>query len=198
MVRAVAVLLHGRLGGFRDPAYRGDLSHYNTSRNEAELLAKLSHFSVTRRIFQPNHGVAWRVYIHSWNPELGGLLDTLWQPKASAHHPVNLSLSKVRSQHLSMKYALRMLAADRLSAPAAEAELVLVARLDLLMKSELRLPATPPKDHESVWLLHQCETISNTDDTTFNRRQITQVQAKCASEEQRTQMAEAHRGAIIS
>ena len=178
MVRSVALLLHGRLGGFRDPTYRGDVSHYNTSRQEALLLAKLSHFSIKRRVLEPNSlGVAWRVYIHSWNPEFGGMLDALWQPRASLHEPVDPSLPKVRSQHLSMKNALKLLAADRGSASADG--LVLVARLDLFMKTELRLPTAPTTGQESVWLLHQCETISNTDDTTFTRRQLSQVRASC-------------------
>ncbi len=104
--------------------------------------ARFTHSSFDRHVLQPNRaaGARCRVVIHSWSPEVGDVLDSLYQPAASEHAPPLPKLDKVASQHTSMGRALQLLRAQ----PGEPDALVLVARLDVLFYSDVPLAALAP------------------------------------------------------
>ena len=68
------------------------------------LMASLAARGFIEHVVEANQraGTEVGIYVHSWSPEAGTLLDALLSPNASSHEPWPL-LDKVRSQHLSLK-----------------------------------------------------------------------------------------------
>ena len=146
-----ALVLHGRV-----PSWRGrsltetssDTSLLNASRRS---LAQFAASSLRRHVLQPNAGML-EVVVHSWSPECADVWDDILQPTRQLHEPVIHGLSALRSQHLSMTRALSLL--------SSSTRLVLVARLDLLLFTNVELQpllgALSPND-EALWLPHSCQ-----------------------------------------
>ena len=141
-----ALVLHGRLGSWFAAA--SELSGAQAAGGKPAALsspaalrafAAFTHSSLWRHVVQParTHGMAVRVVIHSWSPEVGSTLDALYHPAASVHEPPVAHLDKVTSQHRSMHRALNLL--EGLGGPPDA--LVMVARLDLLLFSDVPLAA---------------------------------------------------------
>ena len=152
---SLALVLHGRIGSWlvsatELPGAQRNLSTYRQPR-EAKAAAKyeqtsrlaalrafagFTHSSLWRHVVLANRrkGANVRVVIHSWSPEAGDVLDTLYKPAASQHDPPP-STDKVTSQHLSLARALALL--DGLG--GASDDLIMVARLDLLLYRDVPL-----------------------------------------------------------
>lgn len=154
-VPSLALVLHGRLGSWlvsatELPGAQRNLSTYR-DRQQAKAAAKyeltsrlaavrafagFTHSSLWRHVVLANRrkGAIVRVVIHSWSPEAGDVLDSLYEPAASRHDPPP-NVDKVTSQHLSMARALALL--DGLG--GASNDLIMVARLDLLLYRDVPL-----------------------------------------------------------
>ena len=152
----VALALHGRLAGWQ-PTWaadqtrpgRGsswDIKPHSTLRGFAQFV----HSTIWDRIVVANRraGLQLDVYIHSWNPEIGPLLDWLYQPKRSRHDPMRRELHKVASQHLSIKSVLELCAGE-------VHEHVLVMRHDVIWYEDFLLADL---SSAPLWLPHWCLT----------------------------------------
>ena len=141
--RSVALALHGRLAGWQPTwAIEKFVRRPGQSRSQGlgsaswdiepdstlRGFARFVHSSIWERIVVANRraGLEIDVFLHSWNPEIGPLLDELYQPKRSRHEKTRPGLQKVSSQHLSLKTALQLLGED------GAHELVLVMRHDVI------------------------------------------------------------------
>ncbi|KAL1530140.1 hypothetical protein AB1Y20_001056 [Prymnesium parvum] len=149
---AYALLLHGKLGDWRLSATETPApAHPNATSARQRSFARFTHASLWRHAVLATRRLApLAVVVHSWNPELRALLDGAYAPNASAHEPA-LPLDKVASQHASLRRALAMLR----QLPGARPALVMVARLDLLLFSDVALPLLPATPH-SLYLPHHC------------------------------------------
>jgi hypothetical protein len=156
MIR-IALVLHGKLGSWLVAAselrslFRVDGSNassgddgkrYRSASSSTKALrafAGFTHSTLWRHVVLANReaGATVRVVIHSWSPEVGDVLDSLYKPAASAHEPPHPHLDKVASQHLSMSRALALL--DGLQGP--QDDLIMVSRLDLLLFTHVPLAA---------------------------------------------------------
>ena len=98
---------------------------------------RFAHASIWRHVVAANRasGLEFPIFLHSWHPELGGLLDELYGPVASAHDEFNASIDKVQSQHRSMARGLAL--ASRHG--GAKIKHVMVARYDLFFYTDLKL-----------------------------------------------------------
>eukprot|EP00966_Prymnesium_polylepis_P307632 7109683-Prymnesium_polylepis.1 len=151
-----ALVLHGKLGGWKLSATESDASKRNASSLRQQNFARFTQASLWRHVVRANResGARLTVVLHTWNPELGTLLDELYQPAASAHEP-SLPVDKVASQHLSIQRGLALLSSLRGPRPA----LVMVSRLDLLLFSDVRLDtllARLPTAQPVLILPHHC------------------------------------------
>ena len=97
-----ALLLHGRLGNVMMPPSES-LRHSDAEVAAGGLhgLVRLLAASHLEHVVVPNEA---DVFLHSWNPGLGLLLDAQYGPslQGSLHEPVNASLEKAASQALSI------------------------------------------------------------------------------------------------
>lgn len=146
----VALALHGRLSSWLGTK-ASDQAWLNASRRS---LARLAADSYHRFILEPNAPHFAGVYMHTWNPELAPLWNSLYAPKVSRHDPIQPGLRSVASQHLSMKLVLALVPSDE------GFSLVMVARLDLLFFSPVPLVhlATTAAGHTSgLWLPSNCQ-----------------------------------------
>ena len=76
----IAVVLHGKIGSFYARALEGASA-------DPRMVA-LSYRSLVRHVVQPNIGAyAVDVFGHSWSPEVGQLIDALYEPRRSKHQP---------------------------------------------------------------------------------------------------------------
>jgi hypothetical protein len=147
----VALLLHGKLGTWTAS------SEFSRAGSTPDTLVRLAHSSLHEFVLAPSarRGVICDLFVHSWNPEVGPLLDELYRPLRSAHeapHPTNVSFTKVHSQMLSLRSALRWKRQVE-RADGFEYGLVLMLRSDLVF----RAPLEPGMlDSSRVWLLHEC------------------------------------------
>lgn len=152
-----ALLLHGKLGSWKQSASERDASSVkrNSSIAGQASFAHFAHASLWRHVVLAHRarGAQLSVVIHSWNPELASLLDGWYRPNASAHE-ASLPVDKVASQHYSIKRGMALLSG--LAGPRPS--LVMVARLDLLLFSDVLLPSLPAS-RLSLFLPHHC--ISN-------------------------------------
>lgn len=153
----LAICLHGRLGTFSaaanklqaNPKCASTAENYGRS---VEGLARFAASSFQERVIDANRraGRQVSVYLHSWNPEVGKLLDGLYLPRASLHEPP-IRLDKVSSQHLSMKRVLQLLGKHT-------PELLLVSRYDLIFYADLPLDRTLLS--AELWFPQACITIA--------------------------------------
>ena len=133
-------------------------------------VASLAHDQFRQHLIEPNQrqGVTVRCFLHSWNPEAGKQLDMLYQPHASRHEPTMPHKGPAMSQHLSMLHVMRASLtsltptfvpfATPLFSDASPAfplpfhkqlvnasrplpQMVFVSRLDLLLFTDVKLPA---------------------------------------------------------
>lgn len=158
---SLALVLHGRLGSWllaaseldgtlRRDAQKGTTGKRITGSNASapyraasssnaalRAFAGFTHSTIWQRAVVANRqaGATVRVVIHSWSPEVGDVLDSLYHPAASVHEPPQPALDKVASQHLSIRKALALL--TRLDGPPDD--LIMVARIDLLLFSDVPL-----------------------------------------------------------
>ena len=156
----IALCLYGMIGTWEQGATElmisrseGKTLHKNAS---IAALATFSHRSIHQHIVTANRadGMAVDVFLHSWNPEVGSVLDRLYSPVASQHQPPVEALERVRSSHLSM---MRVLALLRMhETPGAEAQLVMVCRYDIVFFRPVLLRGLHPT---SIWLPHFCTSV---------------------------------------
>ena len=130
-------------------------------------VASLAHDQFRQHLIEPNQrqGVTVRCFLHSWNPEAGKQLDMLYQPHASRHEPTMPHKGPAMSQHLSMLHVMRASLtptfvpfATPLFSDASPAfplpfhkqlvnasrplpQMVFVSRFDLLLYTDVKLPA---------------------------------------------------------
>ena len=163
MPRSVALALHGRLASWQ-PTWVPEKFHVRQARGGAARtsswdiephstlrgFARFVHSTIWERIVLANRraGLDVEIYLHSWNPEIGQLLDDLYQPKRSRHEPTRPGLHKVPSQHLSMKSALQL-------SEGEAHELVLVMRHDVIWYEDFLLANL---SSAPLWLPHWCLT----------------------------------------
>ena len=104
MPHGFALALHGRLAGWQptwavDQARPGQRSSWDIDLHSTlGGFAQFVHSTIWERIVVANRRAGFQldVYMHSWNPEIGPLLDRLYQPKRSRHEPMRRELHKVR------------------------------------------------------------------------------------------------------
>lgn len=146
----VALCLHGKIGAWDiGPSHLVGGLH-----NRTATYATLAHSTIAKHILQANQrdGLRLDVFLHSWNPEVGPTLDSLYLPNASLHQPPERSLEAVRSGHLSLKRVLLLLRASE--APGQEFSLVMLSRFDVLWYNDLLLRGLSPS---RIWLPHHCQ-----------------------------------------
>ena len=112
----------------------------------------LADASLHRGVLAANPRSTIDIFIHSWNPSLGGLIDGLYKPRWSRHEQELAGVTKVVSQSQSLRKALRAKQQAELHRGRVY-ELVLAARHDLVWYRPLvwaRLPRA------QLWLAGQC------------------------------------------
>ena len=108
-----------------------------------------SHESFESHVRRANPATPHAVYIHSWNPSLGALIDSLYRPRWSLHEaPAFAPRDRVRSAAESLRRALAAM-----DAATPRAELVAAMRHDLLWFADLRIDELP---RAQLWLLSMC------------------------------------------
>ena len=179
----VALALHGRLAGWQ-PTWAADQTRPGRGSSwdiepHSTLggFAQFVHSTIWDRIVVANRraGLQLDVYIHSWNPEIGPLLDWLYQPKRSRHDPMRRELYKVASQHLSIKSVLELCAGEVY-------DYVLVMRHDVIWYEDFvlaNLSSAP------LWLPHWCLTPQLT-------QQLGQTLRPACAAEQRGYLGESY------
>ena len=161
MAAPVALCLHGQVSSWRGRkkliAAEDTADVLNRSRRS---LVRLAADSLLRNVvdFGRREGTPIDVFIHSWNPELGELLDELYQPQTSRHEPVLRNLTRLATAHfhlLSRHFSLRAV----VQMVPATVSLVMVARLDLLLYEPISLPALlrESRGRPSLWLPQKCQ-----------------------------------------
>ena len=75
----LALLFFGKIGTLRDP------SSYTDKDSGDEAMVRLSYGTVRRHVIDANPLAKIDVFVHSWNPALGSLLEQLYRPVWSAH-----------------------------------------------------------------------------------------------------------------
>ena len=165
----LALVLHGRLGTWSAASSllqsrthcTGEKHHYNESLSS---FATFAAESLHERVVQPTirAGVAVSIYLHSWNPEAGALLDQLYTRAAvhttSLHEPPDTSLWKAASQHLSLRRALQLV-----SATQHAFSYILISRFDVLFYTDLVLPPLPRDGTQALWLPQQCMPLAGSE-----------------------------------
>ena len=120
---------------------------------------RFAHASIWRHVVAANRasGLEFPIFLHSWHPELGGLLDELYRPIASAHDEFNASIDKVQSQHRSMARGLAMATQHG----DAKIKHVMVARYDLFFYTDLVVaPLVSSTQNVPLWLPHWCHRVT--------------------------------------
>ena len=142
----VAILLFGKVGTLEEPpswvgADRGD-----------RTIARLARESLRANVIDANPHSTHDVFVHTWNPSLGGHIDALYRPAWSSHEPERHGITKVLSASLSLAAVLRAKQASERKAQRRY-DLVAAMRLDVLFLVPLvwaRLPRA------QLWLPSQC------------------------------------------
>ena len=132
-------------------------------------MVALSYRSLVRHVVQPNIGAyAVDVFGHSWSPEVGQLIDALYEPRRSKHQPAQFwecpvafdprYCSRTRSHVEGIRRAMA-LKRDEERATGVAYEAVLLSRWDVVWQEELRFAALPgwqARAPTSAWLPHHC------------------------------------------
>ena len=157
----IAVVLHGKIGSFYARALEGASA-------DPRMVA-LSYRSLVRHVVQPNIGAyAVDVFGHSWSPEVGQLIDALYEPRRSKHQPAQFwecpvafdprYCSRTRSHVEGIRRAMA-LKRDEERATGVAYEAVLLSRWDVVWQEELRFAALPgwqARAPTAAWLPHHC------------------------------------------
>ena len=141
----VALCFFGKIGTLVDP------SSYTAADGGDEATVRLAHASIKRNVLDANPRVSFGVFVHSWNPSLGHLVDALYEPVWSAHEAQVHDL-RVPSASLSLQRVVRA-KAEHEAGRGVEYGLVALMRHDLIFFSPLRLPRLP---RAQLWLPMQC------------------------------------------
>lgn len=133
-----ALLLHGRLDGWeRGLNYAGAPPASGWDVRPESGRASFLRFCAAHLIAHVVRPNSCDVFIHSWNPEIGPLMDSLYRPVASQHEKMaTWQLRRDRavpSQHLSMARALK------LALTHGAYRLMMVARHDVLFYVDVDL-----------------------------------------------------------
>ena len=160
----VALCLHGMLGTW--DAASSQLPNASSTSWRQQQFARFTHASIWQHVVRANReaGRSLDVYLHSWNPGLGPLLDELYQPRASLHEPVRTQLDKVGSQHLSLKRVLALVPRGIEGGYSGDADdgglLIMVSRYDVLFFNDVLLDvASLAPIGASLWLPRACEPL---------------------------------------
>ena len=141
----LALCFFGKVGTLVDP------SSYTAADSGDEATVRLAHRSIQRMVIRANPRVAMGVFVHSWNPSLGHVIDSLYEPVWSAHE-AQVHDDRVPSAALSLQRVLRAKAAHE-AERAFEYDLVAVMRHDLIFFAPLQLGLQP---RAQLWLPMQC------------------------------------------
>ena len=142
----VAIVLFGKVGTL-------DQSSSTSGRDSGDGdVVRLSAASLKAFVVRANPDSLIDLFVHSWNPRLGALLDALHAPKWSAHENEQGGIDKVASASASLKAAL---AARRRheSQAGVKYDLVLAIRHDLVWYKPLVWASLP---RAQLWLPAQC------------------------------------------
>ena len=107
----LAVLIHGKLGGWKTAAseMKNNTGLGTRSRRQAIVetrsFARFAHDSIWRHIVLANRAQGWavRVVIHLWNPELSQVMDQMFRPVASSYEAPLPRLNKVSRRALNLR-----------------------------------------------------------------------------------------------
>ena len=172
-VRRVALCLHGRIGIWRVRASHIDdaevvwkanaphrwreapkhMDRIDVAEHTALVgFATFGHSSLYRHVVAPNRaaGIDIDVFLHSWHAEIGLALDAMYRPVASKHELVKHNLHPVRSQHLSMRTVLALVAAS-----GRHYDMTMMLRYDLLFFRPFLLARLGTRT--PLWLPHWCQ-----------------------------------------
>ena len=159
----VALLLHGKLGGWTASASVSSRQHANCGVGAAynrtvRSMAEFAHASIWQHVVLANRAAGLRldVYMHSWNPEAADLLDKLYSPVASSHEPPLPDLDSLHSQHVSLKRGIALIDEASSLRPRAQPRLVVVARFDLIFFVDLQLSNLLLTGGPGLWLPRYC------------------------------------------
>ena len=141
----VALCFFGKVGTLRDP------SSYTAADSGDEATVRLAHASLQRAVVAANPRIQLSTFVHSWNPTLGHLIDSLYVPAWSAHEAQEHD-ERVPSAALSMQRVLRAKAAHE-AARGFEFDLVAMLRHDLIFFSPLSFGSL---ERAQVWMPMQC------------------------------------------
>lgn len=142
----LALLFFGKIGTLRDP------SSYTDKDSGDEAMVRLSYGTVRRHVIDANPLAKIDVFVHSWNPALGSLLEQLYRPVWSAHED-QVYDERVPSAALSLKRVLEAKARREASAGGYAYDIAAALRHDLVLFAPLRLAALPAAQ---LWLPMQC------------------------------------------
>ena len=156
-----ALCLHGHVSSWRGRKKLSAVEDTDDLVNRSRRsLVRLAAGSLLQNVVEygRREGTSIDVFIHSWNPELGGLLDKLYQPVKSRHEPVLHNLTRLATAHfhlLSRHFSLRAVVQ---MVPVA-VSLVMVARLDLLLYEPMPLMTLlrESRGRPSLWLPQKCQ-----------------------------------------
>lgn len=145
---SVAFVLFGAISGSSRPS-SADV------RGSREVV-RAAHESLRVHVLAANPLTTHSFFCHSWNPNLGQLIDALFTPRWSSHDQRHKDLSAAASAALSLRKAL---AAALAATKARPVELFAALRYDLLWFAPLRWAAMPVA--QVLFFSFCCETDPN-------------------------------------
>ena len=144
---AIAVAMFGKVGTFQRTGTGTSDGHSSSG------LVRLAHATVRRHVLVPNPRHTMSIFLHSWNPKLGSLLDRLYEPVWSMHQPVE-ERETLASVSLSIRRVLLAIEQhERLQRGGLPFDLVACWRHDLFFGAPLRWGALP---RAQLWFFAQC------------------------------------------
>lgn len=148
---AVAVAMFGKVGTFSTPASGTSASSDGYSSSSG--LVRLAHATVRRHVLVPNPRHTMSIFLHSWNPKLGSLLDRLYAPVWSMHERVE-ERDTLASVSLSIRRVLLAIERhEQLQRGGQPFDLVACWRHDLFFGAPLRWGSLP---RAQLWFLAHC------------------------------------------
>ena len=141
----IAFCFFGKIGALHDP------SSYTAADSGDAATVRLAHAAFERYVLAASPNAAAKVFVHSWNPSLGSLMDSLYKPAWSAHE-AQVHDERVPSAALSLQKVLRG-KAEHESKVGIDFELAALMRHDLIFFSPLTLIAQPKAQ---LWASMQC------------------------------------------
>jgi hypothetical protein len=176
-----ALLLHGRLGTIGVAPSISLVMQASLLKDDDFARAigtcAASHLEhIVQANGRPTEGGGVDVFVHTWNPDLGWLVDAQYAPhlRASLHEPVEfVEKEKARSQALSIGRAAALMRAHE-SARRRPYSFCLVLRADLLVGAPIMFKSC---EWDRLWFTeHCCMNEANTDELRAR------VRAQCTGE----------------